>query len=44
MVVRIYTGNDGESHFQELTPDEFAAIGGGLPTLPSLSAPGQQPL
>ena len=26
MIVRIYAGDDGESHFQELTPDEFADI------------------
>jgi hypothetical protein len=26
MIVRIYDGDDGESHFQELTPDEFADI------------------
>ena len=26
MIVRIYAGADGESHFQDLTPDEFAAL------------------
>ena len=26
MIVRIYAGDDGESHFQDLTPDEFSAI------------------
>ena len=26
MIVRIYAGDDGESHFQDLTPDEFAGI------------------
>ena len=26
MIIRIYTGDDGESHFQDVTPDEFAAI------------------
>lgn len=26
MIVRIYAGDDGESHFQELTPYEFADI------------------
>ena len=26
MIVRIYAGADGESHFQDLTPDEFAEI------------------
>ena len=26
MIVRIYAGADGESHFQDLTPDEFADI------------------
>lgn len=25
-IVRVYTGDDGESHFQELTPDQFAEI------------------
>ena len=26
MIVRIFTGDDGESHFQDVTPDEFAEI------------------
>ena len=26
MIVRIYPGPDGESHFQDLTPDQFAPI------------------
>ncbi|MXZ91647.1 MAG: hypothetical protein F4W95_09400 [Chloroflexi bacterium] len=26
MIVRIYAGDDGESHFQELTADQFADI------------------
>ena len=26
MIVRIYPGPDGESHFQDLTPDQFAAL------------------
>ncbi len=26
MIIRIYTGDDGESHFQDVTPDEFSAI------------------
>ena len=26
MIVRIHTGDDGESHFHELTADEFAEI------------------
>ena len=26
MIVRIFTGDDGESHFQDVTPDEFAGI------------------
>lgn len=26
MIVRIYAGNDGESHFEDLTADQFAEI------------------
>ncbi len=26
MIVRIYAGNDGESHFEDLTADQFADI------------------
>ena len=26
MIVRIFTGDDDESHFQDVTPDEFAEI------------------
>lgn len=26
MIIRIYAGDDGESHFQELTTDQFADI------------------
>ena len=26
MIVRIYAGDDGESHFEDLTPDQFADI------------------
>ena len=26
MIVRIYAGDDGESHFQDVNPDEFAEI------------------
>jgi hypothetical protein len=25
-IVRVYSGDDGESHFEDLTPDQFAAI------------------
>lgn len=25
-IVRVYSGSDGESHFEELTPDQFAEI------------------
>ena len=25
-IFRVYTGNDGESHFEEVTPDQFAEI------------------
>ncbi len=25
-IVRVYTGDDGESHFESLTPDQFAEI------------------
>ena len=25
-IVRVFTGADGESHFEDLTPDEFAAL------------------
>lgn len=25
-IFRVYTGSDGESHFEELTPDQFAEI------------------
>jgi len=25
-IVRVYTGADGESHFEDLTPDQFAAL------------------
>jgi hypothetical protein len=25
-IVRVYAGADGESHFEDLTPDQFAAI------------------
>ncbi len=25
-IVRVYTGDDGESHFEDLTPDQFAEI------------------
>ena len=25
-IVRVYSGNDGESHFEDLTPDQFALI------------------
>lgn len=25
-IVRVYSGNDGESHFEDLTPDQFAQI------------------
>jgi len=25
-IVRVYTGADGESHFEDLTPDQFAEI------------------
>ena len=26
MIIRIYAGADGESHFEELTPDQFADL------------------
>ncbi len=25
-IVRVYSGDDGESHFEDLTPEQFAAI------------------
>jgi hypothetical protein len=25
-IVRVYSGNDGESHFEDLTPEQFAQI------------------
>ena len=25
-IVRVYSGDDGESHFEDLTPDQFAEI------------------
>ena len=25
-IVRVYTGTDGESHFEDLTPEQFAQI------------------
>ena len=25
-IVRVYSGNDGESHFEDLSPDQFAEI------------------
>ena len=25
-IVRVYTGTDGESHFEDLTPEQFAKI------------------
>jgi hypothetical protein len=25
-IIRVYSGSDGESHFEDLTPDQFAAI------------------
>ena len=25
-IVRVYTGSDGESHFENLTPDQFAEV------------------
>ena len=25
-IIRVYTGSDNESHFEELTPDQFADI------------------
>ena len=41
MITRIYAGADGESHFQELTPDEFAAIANNIG--PGDIAVGQRP-
>lgn len=42
-MVRVYSGNDGESHFEELTPDQFAEIvnnvGGGEINLNRRSSP-----
>ena len=31
-IVRVYTGNDGESHFEDLTPDQFAEIANNIGT------------
>ena len=33
-IVRVYTGSDGESHFEDLTPDQFAEIANNLGTGP----------
>ena len=41
MITRIYAGADGESHFQELTPDEFAVIANNVG--PGAIAVGQRP-
>ena len=42
-IVRVYSGNDGESHFQDLTADQFAEIvnkvGDGPITLGQSSSP-----
>ena len=31
-IVRLYTGSDGESHFEDLTPEQFAEIANNLGT------------
>lgn len=31
-IVRVYTGSDGESHFEDVTPDQFAEIANKLGT------------
>jgi hypothetical protein len=33
-IVRVYTGSDGESHFEDVTPDQFAEIANNLGTGP----------
>ena len=33
-IVRVYTGSDGESHFEDLTPDQFAEVANRLGTGP----------
>ena len=33
-IVRVYTGSDGESHFEDVTPDQFAEIANKLGTGP----------
>ena len=33
-IVRVYTGSDGESHFEDLTPDQFGEIASNLGTGP----------
>ena len=42
-IIRVYTGDDGESHFEPLTPDQFASIannkGAGSIDLLSRSSP-----
>ena len=31
-IVRVYTGSDGESHFEDVTPDQFAEIANNVGT------------
>ena len=31
-IVRVFTGSDGESHFEDLTPDQFAEVANNLGT------------
>ena len=31
-IIRVYTGSDGESHFEDLTPDQFAELANNLGT------------
>ena len=33
-IVRVYAGSDGESHFEDLTPDQFGEIANNLGTGP----------
>ena len=33
-IVRVYAGSDGESHFEDITPDQFAEIAKNLGTGP----------
>ena len=33
-IVRVFTGSDGESHFEDVTPDQFAEIANNLGTGP----------